>query len=59
MAEQPKCRSCGRLIRAVVSIQELRTGKQILCRQCNREPFTVEFAVRSLIRRYGAKPDEF
>ena len=59
MDDSPKCRSCGRMIRAVVSLQELRQGKEMLCRSCNREPVTLDFAVRRLIRRIGTKPEEF
>lgn len=59
MAEPATCRSCGRVTRAVLTPQEVRAGRQVLCRDCNREPFTVDFAVRGLIRRYGDKPEEF
>lgn len=59
MDDQPKCRSCGRLIRAILTHDEVRRGKQVLCRNCSREPVTVDFAVRGLIRRFGDKPEEF
>lgn len=38
MDDQPKCRSCGRMIRAIISLRELQRGKPMLCRTCNREP---------------------